>query len=58
MENLRLSLRRLPLVLVYDNDDLREPHRFCLAAGMGRVLESVERLPGWLLPLLPPTIAI
>lgn len=58
MENLRLSLRRLPLVLVYDNDDLREPHRFCLAAGMGRVLESVERLPEWLLPLLPPTTAI
>jgi predicted ABC-type ATPase len=58
MENLRLSLRRLPLVLVYDNDDLREPHRFCLAAGMGRVMESVERLPEWLLPLLPPTTAI
>jgi predicted ABC-type ATPase len=53
MENLRLSLLRLPLVLVYDNDDLRSPHRFCLAAGTGKVLETVEPLPSWLLPYLP-----
>ncbi len=54
MENLRLAILRLPLVLAYDNDDLREPHRFCLAAGMGEVLESVEPLPEWLLGLMPP----
>jgi predicted ABC-type ATPase len=54
MENLRLALLRLPLVLVYDNDDLRQPHRFCLAAGMGKVLETVEPVPEWLKPLLPP----
>jgi predicted ABC-type ATPase len=53
MENLRLALLRLPLVLVYDNDDLRQPHRFCLAAGMGKVLETVEPVPDWLKPLVP-----
>jgi predicted ABC-type ATPase len=53
MENLRLALLRLPLVLVYDNDDLREPHRFCLAAGMGKVLEVWEPVPEWLRGLLP-----
>jgi predicted ABC-type ATPase len=53
MENLRLAMLRLPLVLVYDNDDLRDPHRFCLAAGMGKVLEAVEPVPEWLQSLLP-----
>jgi predicted ABC-type ATPase len=53
MENLRLAMLRLPLVLVYDNDDLREPHRFCVAAGMGKVLERVEPVLEWLVGLLP-----
>jgi predicted ABC-type ATPase len=53
MENLRQAMLRLPLVLVYDNDDLREPHRFCLAAGMGKVLERVEPVPEWLNSVLP-----
>ena len=53
MENLRLAMLRLPLVLVYDNDDLREPHRFCLAAGMGKVLETSGAMPEWLHGLLP-----
>ena len=53
MENLRLAMLRLPLVLVYDNDDLRDPHRFVLAAGLGTVLEKHEPLPEWLVQLLP-----
>jgi predicted ABC-type ATPase len=53
MENLRLAMLRLPLVLVYDNDDLREPHRFCLAVGMGKVLEVREPIPEWLRGLVP-----
>jgi predicted ABC-type ATPase len=53
LENLRLSLLRLPLVLVYDNDDLREPHRRCLAAGRGMILETHGSIPDWLQPLLP-----
>jgi len=53
MENLRLAMLRLPLVLVYDNDDLRQPHRFCVAAGMGKVLEVNGMVPEWLRGLLP-----
>jgi predicted ABC-type ATPase len=53
MENLRLAMLRLPLVLVYDNDDLRDPHRFRVAAGMGKVLETAGPVPEWLHPLLP-----
>lgn len=53
MENLRQAILRLPLVLVYDNDDLRDPHRFCLAAGMGKMLERAEPVPDWLSALLP-----
>jgi predicted ABC-type ATPase len=55
MENLRLAMLRLPLVLVYDNDDLREPHRFCVAAGMGKVIETSGAVPEWLRGLLPET---
>ncbi len=53
MENLRLAVLRLPLVLVYDNDDLRTPHRFCLATANGSILEEVGPVPSWLRALLP-----
>ena len=53
LENLRLAMLRLPLVLVYDNDDLRDPHRFVLAAGNGVILEEAAPVPTWLRPLLP-----
>ncbi|MGD0798721.1 MAG: hypothetical protein ABR910_13455 [Acidobacteriaceae bacterium] len=52
MENLRLAILRLPLVLVYDNDDLRDPYRFVFAAGNGAVLEKARSLPTWLTPAL------
>lgn len=55
MENLRFAILRLPLVLVYDNDDLRDPHRFVLAAANGAVLERAATVPAWLKPLLPRT---
>jgi predicted ABC-type ATPase len=47
LENLRLAM------LLYDNDDLREPHRFCAAVGMGKVLETSGAVPEWLRGLLP-----
>jgi predicted ABC-type ATPase len=53
MENLRRALVRLPLVLVYDNDDLRVPHRFCLAMGYGKVLEKAEPVPDWVEAVMP-----
>ncbi len=53
MENLRLALLRLPLVLVYDNSDLREPHRFVLKTEASVVTEKAEPVPEWLALLLP-----
>lgn len=35
-----------------NNDDLRSPHRLCVAAGMGKVLDAVGPLPAWLTPYL------
>ncbi len=58
MENLRRALARLPLVLVYDNDDLRAPHRFCLAMGYGKVLERVEPVPDWVRAAMPEDAAL
>ena len=48
MENLRQALLRLPLVRVYDNDDLRTPYRFVLETQGGVVVERAEMLPEWL----------
>ncbi len=53
MQNLRRALVRLPLVLVYDNDDLRVPHRFCLAMGYGKVLEMADPVPDWVKAVTP-----
>jgi predicted ABC-type ATPase len=53
MENLRLALLRLPKVLVYDNDDLREPYRLVAVTGSGVVLHVARPVPRWLRPLLP-----
>jgi predicted ABC-type ATPase len=52
MENLRHAIVRLPLVLVYDNDDLRDPYRFVLATRYGKTLEQGSAIPNWLKPLL------
>ena len=53
MDNLRRVMVRLPLVLVYDNDDLRVPQRFCLAMGYGKVLEKAEPVPDWVEAVMP-----
>lgn len=37
----------------YGNDDLRDPHRFCLAAGTGKLLETSGDVSKWLTPPLP-----
>jgi hypothetical protein len=46
-------VKRLPRVLIYENDELREPQRYCASAGRGKVLETVDPVPGWLADLLP-----
>jgi predicted ABC-type ATPase len=57
LDNLRRALVRLPLVLVYDNDDLRAAHRFCLAMAHEKALSVVEPLPEWLKAVLPENVA-
>jgi len=53
LENLRLSLLRLPLVLVYDNDDLRNPYRLVAQCERGRVTSLEKTAPTWLRRVLP-----
>lgn len=53
LENLRLSLLRLPLVLVYDNDDLRDPYRLVAQCESGRVMSLKEPAPAWLRKVSP-----
>jgi predicted ABC-type ATPase len=53
LENLRLAIRELPNVLIYDNDDLSAPYRLVAAFEAGRLVTAVEPLPEWLRPLIP-----
>jgi predicted ABC-type ATPase len=53
LANLGAALRRLPLVRVYDNSDLRAPCRLVAIAAAGRIAELPPPVPSWLKPLLP-----
>ena len=53
MQNLKLAIERLPLVLVYDNDDLRQPHRLVAETRDGKVVNLAGPVPEWLQVLLP-----
>ena len=53
LRNLRESLRRLPHVWVFDNDDLRRPFRLVAKCEDGRLRELHQPVPPWLRPLLP-----
>jgi predicted ABC-type ATPase len=53
MENLRLALLRLPRVLVYDNDDLRQPFRPTAVFANGKAVSLVRPIPKWLRQVLP-----
>jgi len=53
LANLSAALRRLPLVRVYDNSDLRAPYRLVAVAAKGRITELLPPVPPWLKPLLP-----
>lgn len=52
LASLATALRRLPTVLLFDNEDLNAPYRLLAVAESGRVTERVEPLPGWLGALL------
>ena len=53
LENLRRSIRELPFVLVYDNDDLNDPYRQLAVFEAGHAVELADDLPAWLQEMLP-----
>ena len=53
LENLKIAIRDLPNVLVFDNGDLSFPYRQVAVFGLGRLLVSHMPIPDWLVPLLP-----
>jgi len=48
LANLRDAIRQLPLVLVFDNDDLRHPFRQIAVFQEGRLIRRKKSLPKWL----------
>ena len=53
LENLRRSIRELPFVLIYDNDDLNDPYRQVAVFEAGHAVELADDLPAWLQEMLP-----
>jgi predicted ABC-type ATPase len=53
MVNLELAIRELPLVLIYDNEDLKRPFRQVGIFEEGRLIESRKPFPRWLRNILP-----
>lgn len=53
MANLRLAIRQLPHVFIYDNDDLNTPFRQVAVFEQGHLRASSESIPEWLRPVLP-----
>jgi predicted ABC-type ATPase len=50
--NLRTAIKKLPYVLVYDNNNLSVPYRQAAVFEKGRLLTSNKRLPDWFKPLV------
>jgi predicted ABC-type ATPase len=53
LENLKVALRDLPHVWVFDNNDLRTPYRLVAVFESGRAVKLHRPIPRWLKPLLP-----
>jgi predicted ABC-type ATPase len=54
LANLRIALRKLQHVWVFDNDDLSHPFRLTAILQSGAPTEIRKPIPPWLKPLLPP----
>jgi predicted ABC-type ATPase len=52
LANLKMAIRDLPQVWIFDNDDLRTPFRQVAVFENGRPLRLREPVPEWLAPLL------
>jgi predicted ABC-type ATPase len=50
--NLAAAIRELPCVLIFDNDDLRNPFRHVAVFKNGRAVLLNKPMPSWLRPLL------
>jgi len=48
LANLKLAIRFLPSVLIFDNDDLRTPFRLAAVFQEGRAVFLANPIPGWL----------
>jgi predicted ABC-type ATPase len=48
LANLKIALRELPHVWVFDNDDLRAPYRLAAVYENGQPVQLHEPIPGWL----------
>lgn len=53
LANLKIALRELPHVWVFDNGDLRTPYRLVCKSQEGKLRELNRPLPKWLDSLLP-----
>lgn len=52
LTNLRLAMKQLPHVLVYDNSDLRTPYQLIAACESGRIIQFEKPTPTWFAPFL------
>ena len=52
LANLAASIRELPCVLIFDNDDLKAPFRHVAVCANGQAVQWNEPVPSWLKPLL------
>jgi predicted ABC-type ATPase len=53
LANLRSAIAELPLVWIFDNDDLRAPFRLAAICESGNLVKRNKPVPKWLNPLLP-----
>jgi predicted ABC-type ATPase len=52
MANLRVAMREIPSVWIFDNDDLRTPYRLAAIFEGGKPVKVSQPVPRWLQPLL------
>ncbi|MEI8020674.1 MAG: zeta toxin family protein, partial [Schlesneria sp.] len=53
LENLRKSIRELPFVIVFDNDDIATPFRRIAVFENGKMSFKTKNFPAWLKSVLP-----
>jgi len=53
MANLQKTIRALPHVFIFDNEDLRIPYRKVAVFEHGKAVHQTTAPPTWLIPLLP-----